>query len=80
MQFFAKNSLNLIQSIWPAGNSDHLIQYPELSIGRGVWHDDDVYVIDAVDVEAGLIMLHNEEIPEMGTSMEITDTAEYRLM
>ena len=80
MQFFAKNSLNLIQSIWPAGNNNHLIQYPELLIGRGLWHDDDVYVIDAVDVEAGLIMLYNEEVPEMGTSVAITDTAEYIVM
>ena len=64
-------------------NSDkqiHLIQYSELRIGQGVWHDDDVYVIDAVDVEAGLIMLHNKEVPEMGTSVAITDTAEYRVM
>ena len=80
MQFLDRNRMRSIQSLWPEGNSDHLVQYPELRIGRGVWHDDDVYVIDAVDVEAGLIMLHNEEIPEMGTSVEITDTAEYRLM
>ena len=80
MQFLARNSLHSIQSIWSAENSDHLIQYPELRIGRGVWHDDDVYIIDAVDVEAGLLLLHNEEVPEMGTSVAITDTAEYRVM
>ena len=45
-----------------------------------MWHDDDVYVIDAVDFEAGFIMLHNEELPEIGTSVAIADTAEYRVM
>ena len=45
-----------------------------------MWHDDDVYVIDGVDEEERLIMRHNEEISEMGTSVRIDDTNEYRVM
>ena len=80
MQCLDRNRMRSIQSLWPEGNSDHLVQYPELRIGQGVWHDNDVYVIYVVDVEAGLIMLHNEELPEMGTSVAIADTAEYIVM
>jgi len=76
MRGLCDNNLNAIQPIWPAGNMDHLEQYPELRIVRSVWHDDNVYAIDAVDVEAG----HNEELPKMGTSMAIADTDEYRVM
>ena len=45
-----------------------------------MWHDDDVYVIDGVNEKERLIMLHNEEDPEIGTSVGIDDTIEYRVM
>ena len=66
--------------MYPVGSNNHLVQFPKLCINCRVWHDDDVYVIDGVDEEERLIMLHNEEIPEMGTSVRIDDTNEYRVM
>ena len=57
-----------------------MAEFPELRINRRVWHDDDVYGIDGVNVEERLIMLHNEEDPEMGTSVGIDDVNEYRVM
>ena len=36
MRFLRLNNLNAIQPIWPAENTDHLAQYPELRISRGV--------------------------------------------
>ena len=80
LRFLRSNNLRGIQPIWPVGNNNHLIRFPELRINRRVWHDDDVYVIDGVDEEERLIMLHNEEDPEMGTSVGIDDTTDYRVM
>ena len=80
LRFLRLHELRGIQPIYPIGNNDHLVHFPELRINLRVWHDDDIYVIDGVDEEERLIMLHNEEIPEMGTSVRIDDTDEYRVM
>jgi len=76
LSFLRSNNLCGIQHIWNIGNNNHLSEFPELHINRRVWHDDDVYVIDGVNVEGRLIMLHNEEDPEIGTSVGIDDTNE----
>ena len=45
-----------------------------------MWYDDDVYVIDGVDEEDRLIMLHNKQDTDIGVSVGIDDTSEYRVM
>ena len=80
LRFFRTNNLRGIHPIWTIGNNNHMAEFPELRINRRVWHDDDVYVIDGVNVEERLIMLHNKEDPEMGTSVDIDDVNEYRVV
>jgi len=74
------NNLRVIQHIWNIGNNNHLAQFPELNINYRVWYDNDVYVIDGVNMEECMIMLHNEEDPEIETSVRIDDTNEFRVM
>jgi len=78
--FLRTNNLRGIQHLWNIGNNNHLAEFPELHINRCVWHDNDVYVIDGVNLEEHLIMLHDEEGPEIGTSVGIDDGNEYRVM
>ena len=78
--FLQNNNIQGIQSLWPTGNNNHLVQFPELCIHRRVWYDDDVYVIDEVNEEYRLLMLHNKQDPEIGVSVSIDYTSEYRDM
>jgi len=80
LRFLKNNNIRGIQSAWPTGNNNHLVQFPELRIHRRVWYDDDVYVIDGVDEEDRLIHLHNEQDTDIGVSVGIDDTSEYRVM
>ena len=80
LRFLKNNNIRGIQSAWPTGNNNHLVQFPELRIHRRVWYDDDVYVIDGVDKEDRLILLHNEQDTDIGVSVGIDNTSEYRVM
>ena len=83
MRFLRNNAITNIQSSWLQGSAtNHLGQYPELRINRRVWYEEDeeFYVIDGVGIEAGLIMLHNETVHELGISVRIDDTDAYQLV
>ena len=73
-----KNTITLVARI--CNQSSWSVSW--LRINRRVWYEEDkeFYVIDGIDIDAGLILLHNETVHELYISVRIDDTDAYQLV